>query len=252
MRVIIINRESIRKYVALCLLVLIIIYSLNSLAISIRKARATFKMPMGNLIVFIDPGHGGIDPGASGKFGITEDKINLKISLILRKFIEQSGGIALMTRDDEGGLYSEGEGRIRLKKNEDLRNRYEMINDSGADIFISIHLNSFPQSQYYGAQTFYQKGHEKSKKLAESIQKELVEVIQNNNHRKAKSIDTIYLLRRINIPGVLVECGFLSNPQEERLLQDDEYQEKIAWAIYTGIIRYLKGDEEADICLLIL
>ena len=120
-----------------------------------------------------------------------------------------------------------------------MRKRNEIINNSGAHIFISIHLNSFPQYQYYGAQTFYQKGSEESKKLAELIQEELKNVIENKNHRMAKSIDTVYILKNKTIPGVLVECGFLSNPQEEKLLQDDKYQDKIAWAIFIGIMRYL-------------
>ncbi|MDD4835394.1 MAG: N-acetylmuramoyl-L-alanine amidase, partial [Lutispora sp.] len=131
--------------------------------------------------------------------------------------------------------------RIRDKKNEDLRTRHELINSSGADIFISVHLNSFPQSQYYGAQSFYQKGDEEGKKIAELIQNELVEVIKNKNIRKAKSIDTVYILKNKKMPGALVECGFLSNSQEEKLLQEDKYQEKIAWSIFMGIMRYFEG-----------
>ncbi len=203
-------------------------------------SKAISIFPMENVVIIIDPGHGGMDPGASGKSGVTEDKINLQISLKLRRIIEQSGGVAHMTRDDDSGLYSDGKTRIREKKNEDLRKRNEMINNSGAQLFISVHLNSFPQSQYYGAQTFYQKGDEKGKKLAEYIQEELKSVIDDGNHRMAKSIDTVYILRNKTIPGALVECGFLSNPREERQLQEDEYQKKVAWAIFLGIMRYLE------------
>jgi N-acetylmuramoyl-L-alanine amidase len=235
-KLIIIRREKLRTAV-IFIAVIVIILSTSSFLYT--DSLNTFKLPMKNTVIIIDPGHGGIDPGASGRSGVTEDKINLQIALKLRRLIEQSGGIGLMTREDDSGLYSDGKTRIRDKKNEDLRTRHEMINNSGADIFISIHLNSFPQSQYYGAQTFYQKGSEEGKKLSEIIQNELKEVIENQNHRMAKSIDTVYILKNKNMPGALVECGFLSNPQEERLLQDDKYQDKIAWAIFMGIMRYL-------------
>ncbi len=198
-----------------------------------------YSFPTKGKIIVIDPGHGGIDPGTSSKSGVAEDKINLQISLKLCKLIEQSGGTAILTRYDDKGLYTEGAGKVRNKKNEDLRKRNEIINNSGAHVFVSIHLNSFPQSKYYGAQTFYQKGSVQGKKLAELIQEELRDNIENKNHRVAKSIDTIYILKDKVIPGALVECGFLSNPEEEKLLQEDKYQDKIAWSIFVGIARFL-------------
>ena len=236
MKVIIIKKENIKK---VAILIAVIIILLSTFSFLYTDSMNTFKLPIKNTVIIIDPGHGGIDPGAVGRTGVTEDKINLGISLKLRRLIEQSGGVALMTREDDSGLYSDGRTRIRDKKNEDLKKRHEMINNSGAHIFISIHLNSFPQSQYYGAQTFYQKGDEEGKKLAELIQKELKEVIENQNHRMAKSIDTVYILKNKNMPGALIECGFLSNPQEEKILQEEKYQNKIAWAIFMGIMRYL-------------
>jgi len=200
----------------------------------------SYIFPMKNKVIVIDPGHGGMDPGASGKTGVTEDKINLKISLKLSRLVEQSGGVAILTRVDDKGLYTDGNAKVRSKKNEDLRKRNDIINNSGADVFISIHLNSFPQAKYYGAQTFYQKGSSEGKRLAEFIQEELKGNIENKNHRMAKSINTIFLLKDKPMPSALVECGFLSNPEEERLLQDDKYQDKIAWAIFVGIARFLE------------
>jgi len=198
------------------------------------------RLPIRNKVIMIDPGHGGIDPGAVGRTGVLEDEINLKIAFKLRKLIEQFGGVGLMIREDDSGLYSEGKSRIRDMKNEDLRERHRIINESGADILISIHLNFFPQSQYYGAQCFYNKGDEEGKKLAELIQAELVDVIKNNNTRKAKSIDSVYILKNNKMPSVLIECGFLSNHEEERLLQNDNYQEKLAWAIFMGVMKYFE------------
>lgn len=207
-------------------------------------AMNTNRIPIKNKVIIIDPGHGGIDPGAIGRTGVLEDNINLQIALKLRRLIEQSGGIGLMIREDDSGLYSDRRTRIRDKKNEDLRERHKMINESGADILISIHLNFFPQSQYYGAQSFYNKGDEEGKKLAELIQMELIDVIENNNTRKAKSIDTVYILKDNKMPGALVECGFLSNYEEEKLLQEDKYQEKLAWAIFTGIMKYFSQNQQ--------
>lgn len=192
-----------------------------------------------SIVVVIDAGHGGIDPGASSKNGVAEDEINLSIALKLRHFIEQAGGIAIMTREDNNGLYTQGQSRIRSKKNEDLNKRSEIINSSNANIYISIHLNYFSQSKYYGAQTFYKRGDENGKLLAELIQEELRNILGRDNNRVAKFVDGVYIMNNSKIPGALVECGFLSNPEEERLLQDDEYQNKVAFSIFCGIMRYL-------------
>jgi N-acetylmuramoyl-L-alanine amidase len=240
LRLIIIEKKVVAKLVAMILGLFMLLFSSTMLY---TEAINASRLPMKNKIVMIDPGHGGIDPGAVGRTGVLEDEINLKIALKLRRLIEQSGGIGLMIREDDSGLYSEGKSRIRDKKNEDLRERHRIINESDADILISIHLNFFPQSQYYGAQCFYNKGDEEGKKLAELIQAELIDVIKNNNTRKAKSIDTVYILKNNKMPSVLIECGFLSNYEEERLLQNESYQEKLAWAIFMGIMKYFEGEK---------
>jgi N-acetylmuramoyl-L-alanine amidase len=206
------------------------------------KTIVTFRQIMLNKVIIIDPGHGGVDGGAVGKSGIPESNINLAIGLKLRKLLEESGAFVLLTRDSDVGLYTE-EGTIRKKKNEDLFNRRKIRDESNADIFISIHLNSFPQSRYYGAQTFYPPNYKESKLLALSIQEELIRVIANKNNRVAKLKDDILLLKECKIPTVLVECGFLSNPKEEKLLKKSRYQEKIAWSIYIGILKYFQQQD---------
>lgn len=197
-------------------------------------------------VIVVDAGHGGIDGGAVGRSGVLESHINLEIALRLRKLLEQKGAIVLLTRDEDVGLYSDT-GRIRDKKNEDLRNRKKLIEESKADIFVSIHLNSFPQPQYYGAQTFYPKNSEESKKLAEIIQEELIRVLNNGNNRVSKEKGDVYLLKSCIIPTVLVECGFLSNDKEEKLLKSPTYQEKVAWGIYVGILRYFQEERDENI-----
>jgi N-acetylmuramoyl-L-alanine amidase len=202
-----------------------------------------FFLPIVDKVIAVDPGHGGVDPGAVGRLGKNEDDINLEIALKLRRLIEQSGGIVIITREDDEGLYTENSDTYRSKKNEDLRNRKLLVNKSEPDVFITIHLNSFPQSRYYGAQTFYKKGCEKSKILALLIQEEFRNILDKNNKRVPQPRDSVYLVREVDAPSVLIECGFLSNPREEGLLNDNTYQEKVAWAVYIGLIRYFNGEE---------
>lgn len=216
---------------------------ISSIGLLSKNTTAAFSLPIRSAVVVIDAGHGGRDPGASGRRGVTEEEVNLKIALKLRRLIEQGGGTAIMIREDDSGLYTEGGNVTGTRKSEDLKNRHALINSCGADIFISIHLNSFPQSRYYGAQTFYMKNEDKSKRLAESIQKELIKVLDRGNYRETKATDSIYILKNNNMPGVLVECGFLSNHEEEQLLDDEHYQEKIAWSIFVGVIKYLEEEE---------
>lgn len=203
------------------------------------KTSVAFRQIILNKVIIIDPGHGGIDGGAVGKSGAVESHINLSIAQELRKLLEESGAYVIMTRERDVGLYTE-EGTVRKKKNEDLQNRKRIQEESNADIFISIHLNSFQQSRYFGAQTFYPPDCEESRLLALSIQQELIRVIKNGNNRIAKQKNDVFLLKDCKIPTVLVECGFLSNPQEEKLLQKPRYQKKIAWSIYIGILNYFQ------------
>ena len=120
----------------------------------------------------------------------------------------------------------------------DIKNRVKIGNSSSADIFVSIHLNKINESQYYGWQTFFKSGNEKGKSLATAIQNNLNEAIQKENNRVAKTIDNIYIIKHVEIPTTIVECGFLSNPEEEQKLLNDEYQNRLSWGIYNGIIDY--------------
>ena len=127
---------------------------------------------------------------------------------------------------------------MRNKKVSDIKNRVEISEQEDAECFISIHLNKIPQSQYYGWQTFYQKNNEKSRDLAFDIQNNLNYSIQKENKREILSLSGKYIMDNVKIPTVTVECGFLSNQEEEKLLQDETYQENLAWGIYTGIMDY--------------
>lgn len=222
-------------------LMLLLIFAVAFIYAS-HEAIGTSSLPIKDMVVFIDAGHGGRDNGALGITDIEEDNINLKIALKLRRLIEQAGGVALMIREDDTGLYTEGKRTGR--KQEDLRNRMKLFSESEADITLSIHMNSFPENQYYGAQTFYKDGDAKSKKLAQYLQTELLSVLDRGNNRTIKPKSDIYLFKGNNIPGALVECGFLSNAEEERLLTQDHYQERVAWSIFSGIVKYFEDEGE--------
>lgn len=189
-------------------------------------------------IILIDPGHGGIDGGAKSKNGTIEKNINLNISLKLKTLLEKEGLKVLMTREEDKGLYGDS-GKIRKKKLEDLNNRCKMKEDSNCDMFISIHLNKFPESKYYGPQVWYS-DNKYSLKLAHILQENLVKDLNDNSGRVEKPALELYKVLRCknDIPSVIIECGFLSNPAEEEKLKSEGYQEKIAEAICKSVKIY--------------
>ena len=198
----------------------------------------TTSTPVSGKTVVIDAGHGIPDEGAESSNGTTEAETNLKIALKLQNLLEQSGSTVILTRSDENAIYDLDSKTLKQKKISDIHNRVKIGNESHADIFVSIHLNKIPQPQYDGWQTFYREGDEEGAKLAKQIQENLSKNIDKENNRIAKTIDNIYIIKHVEIPITIVECGFLSNPEEEKKLLDDEYQNKLAWGIYNGIIDY--------------
>ncbi|HSQ87209.1 N-acetylmuramoyl-L-alanine amidase CwlD [Romboutsia sp.] len=221
------------------LLVMVSIFEIKNVSEDVME-----YMPVTNKTIVLDAGHGGIDPGALTKDKDTTEKdVNLAITLKIRELLEASGALVILTREDDSSLYQEASNKtIRQKYNENLKNRKKIIEESDADMFVSIHLNAFEQSKYYGAQTFYPEGKEESVQLSKYIQEELKRVIDKTNNREIKPRDDIYLLKENKIPSVLIECGFLSNEKEAKLLVNEKYQEKIAWSIYVGIQKYFSSN----------
>ena len=203
-----------------------------------KKMKETVTLPVSGKTVILDAGHGTPDEGAQSSNGITEAQINLKIALKVQNLLEQSGCTVILTRSDEKAIYDMDSKTLRQKMISDIQNRVKIGNESEADIFVSIHLNKIPQPQYSGWQCFFKEGNEKSEKLAKEIQNNLQNSIDKNNKRLAMKIENIYIVKHVEIPLSIVECGFLSNPEEEKQLLDDEYQNKLAWGIYNGIIAY--------------
>lgn len=188
--------------------------------------------------VVIDAGHGGADPGKVGINGALEKDINLEIARKLKIFLEQEDIEVILTRDSDTGLYDENASN---KKVQDMKRRVEIIETSKPVMTVSIHQNSYHEEYVHGAQTFYYANSEQSKLLAEKIQQLLLEEIDGDNTRAAKSNDSYYLLKKTSTPIVIVECGFLSNSEEAEKLTSDYYQEKLAWAIHLAILQYING-----------
>ncbi|WP_042420127.1 N-acetylmuramoyl-L-alanine amidase CwlD [Geomicrobium sp. JCM 19038] len=198
---------------------------------------STLEMPLSGNVIILDAGHGGVDGGSVAKSGTLEKDVALDISLKLRDYLQASGALVYMTREDDSDLANESTRGFSNRKTEDLKSRLEIINSSNADYYVSLHLNATPSSKWRGAQTFYNRTFEESKLMAESVQGEMVRQLENTN-RSALPIHNIFLVDRAEIPGVLVEVGFLSNIQEAADLGTEEYQDKVAASIYQGMLRY--------------
>lgn len=197
-----------------------------------------FAFDNSDKVILIDPGHGGIDGGAKSKTGTIEKDINLQIALKLRDNLEEKGYKVYMTRDEDEGLYQKGN-TIKEKKREDLNKRVELKKETSCDIFVSIHQNMFPQSKCYGSQVWYA-SNENSCNLATVVQDSIKESVKDNNKRVAKPAAEAYLILRDKYEGasILVECGFLSNPEEELRLKSDSHQSLIVQGISNGIDKY--------------
>ncbi len=205
------------------------------------QAVPTSTIPSFGKRIIIDAGHGEPDGGAVGAAGAREQELNLAIAFQVQEFLEQSGAEVIVTRADANSIHDTGS-TIRSKKVSDMRNREKIMNESDADVFLSIHMNQFEQSKYRGHQVFYSKNNEQSKTLAVLIQARLIEVLDPPEKREIKQAsDDIYLLKKAQVPAVLVECGFVSNPEEEQFLLSEDYQKRIAWGIYTAMIQYFNG-----------
>lgn len=184
----------------------------------------------------LQPAHGGFDSGKVGVNGSLEKELNLQIAEKCKKYLEQSGYKVVMTREDDNGLYDVSS---KNKKREDMNARVNIMNTSDAVLAVSIHQNSYTGAACSGAQVFYYNGSEAGKQLAGYIQDSIIVRVQPQNTRQIKANSDYFILKHAKVPTVIVECGFLSNADEERNLCDDTYQEKLAWAITMGIVQVL-------------
>lgn len=202
------------------------------------KLPAYAKKPTG--VILIDAGHGYPDGGAIGMNGSIESTLNIKVSKLVKKRLISKGYSVIMTRETEDAVADEGKAMAKRKLS-DMTKRLEIINSSGADILVSIHMNKFSDSRYRGAQVLYSANYKESELLAKNIQTEFCAIPENKSKRThLKAPSSIYLMKNASIPAVIAECGFLSNFEEEQLLNNSQYQRKLANAIVEGIINYYK------------
>ena len=229
------------KLIVIIMVISIGMVSLIGINLGISHA-AMNSNQVGTKKILIDSGHGGMDGGTSSKNGTVEKNINLSIAIKLKARLQKAGYEVVMTREDDAGLYS-NKGTIREKYRDDLRKRCDLKESSKCDMFVSIHLNYFTESKYYGGQVWYS-NYKDSSILASVIQKNFKMDLDPNNKRVPKAAKSSYKILRENdtMPSVIVECGFLSNNEEEQKLKSGEYQEKIAGSISKSISEFYKSN----------
>ena len=235
--------ESVKRMIPACLLSLLVVTAASLLAshsvtmlAPVFAEQAETPLP----IVVVDPGHGGEDGGAVSLTGRRESEINLEIGLRVRDLLGFLGFPVVMTRQTDMSIHSPDAVTLSERKVSDLKNRVKLVGEQGSAVLLSIHQNIYSEGKYRGAQVFYGPSRG-SRTLAEGLQGLFTTQLDPNNHRQAKEIQSIYLLNNIRCPGVLIECGFLSNPEEEALLQQNEYQKKLSAVICAGLWQYLQG-----------
>ena len=210
--------------------------STNSKTTDTSVSQSSLTKAASSKTIVIDAGHGGPDPGKVSENGTLEKDINLKIALYLKEILESQNINVIMTRTEDKDLATE----TNKRKLSDIKERVKLMENSNADMVISIHQNSYPDAEVYGAQCFYPTESEEGKKLAAIIQNQIITSTNQTKIREIKGNNDYYLLKHSSTPIVIVECGFLSNPAEEQLLLTDEYQRKMAWSIYLGTLQYLE------------
>ena len=225
---------SLAPFYALILTGLILICAVGDRAVT---AMSESVAPDTRHTVIIDPGHGGVDGGATSYSGVLESTINLDICVKLNDLLHLFGLRTIMIRDTDRSVYTNGE-TIAQKKVSDLRERVRIINSTANAILISIHQNTFSDEKYWGSQVFYA-ATDGSKDLAQKMQKQIKDCIAPGNNRKSKQSSGVYLMENIQCTGILLECGFLSNPKEEALLLDSDYQKILCATITAVLIDYL-------------
>ena len=185
-------------------------------------------------------------PGKVSASGLLEKDITLSIAKRLQNLLEQNGISVVLTREEDVDLASE---HASNRKNEDLRARIQCLRDNSPILMVSIHQNSYPETDVDGAQVFYYSGSEEGKQLGTILQESMKRELADGNHRQAKANKDYYLLKKAPCPAVIIECGFLSNPEEAALLGTEEYQEKLAFAIHLGVMEYLNTKEIKEVPL---
>ena len=224
-----INMKSIKnKPLAIIYIAVLLVFAVGTRQKPLESVDV-FAMSASGQVIIIDPGHGDWDPGKVVGEDILEKDINLSIAMKLQRYFEQGGYYVLVTRADDTVLGD--------TKREDMAGRVTIINEGQGDLLISIHQNSFPDSRASGPQVFYYGDSEESRRLAENVQNQMVSFL-DVRRREPKANENYVMLKRTNIPAIIVECGFLSNSDDRARLITESYQQRVAWAIYVGVLNF--------------
>ena len=226
------------KKILIIFLILISIFSISMISLMQSNIVET-SGELKSYKIIVDAGHGQPDGGAVSENGVAEEALNLAIAIKLQEELESNGYDVLMTRMTKNNIAdSDKQDTLKQMKSSDLSNRVKIANESNADFMISIHMNKYTSSNSWGWQTFYSKNSEDGKRLADLIQSSISNNIERENKRVALSIEGIKIVDKTNIPVVIVECGFLSNPEDLSFLQTEEYQDKIVQGIFEGVNKF--------------
>lgn len=221
-----------------CVFALVWFFS-KDISVSV-PASSNVQTNMNKKVIVLDAGHGGIDGGCVSVNGVAEKGINLSIVQTLRDSLDILGFDVVCTREDDRSIHDIGVEGIAKQKLSDMKNRLDIINRYDDALVVSVHQNQFVDPRYSGAQMFYAKENDDSRRLAECMKKQFVALLQPSNERETKPVGKeMYLIHNAKSPALMVECGFLSNPDEAKLLESADYQKKVAFTILTGTQEYL-------------
>ena len=236
-RFVFIRKTGVFPWVAAVIVAVCALFALPVIGYTEETASTKSEMNLKGKIIAVDAGHGGTDPGAIGVTGVTEKEINLILAKKLETLLTEKGATVIMTRTDDD-TFSDN-------KKEDLDKRAALVEEKEAELFLSIQCNAVPNHDLRGAQTFYYPDSKQGKLLAETIQDRFIKTLKNTD-REAITLSSAYIMSKLEIPAIMVEVGFLSHPEEEALLRDDAYREKITAAIYGGILDYYKKKDSEE------
>ncbi len=225
-----------KKCITVCLIAVFL--SISAFGIFALSSYAGTFFDDKSLSIIVDAGHGLPDGGAVGSGGTVEQEINIAIAKKLEEVLEGKNIDVIMTRSDESGIWTEESDSIRKKKVEDMYNRLKIMKNSDADLFVSIHMNSYTNKATSGLRIFYSPAFDEIKPLAENIQIRMSDVTGAKTNVVKAADNSLFLMKKAPIPAILVECGFISNPQEEKKLNDEDYQARLAWAIADAVEKY--------------
>lgn len=195
-------------------------------------------------VIVLDAGHGGLDSGAVGKSGLLEKDVNLSVVRHLREMLELTGFNVVVTRDEDISIYDAGVEGVRNQKLSDMDNRLKIVQSYPDSIFLCIHQNNYTDPQYFGAQMFYNNNNPDNRTLAQIMQNRFASLQEGNDREIKLSGEELFLLKSNPNPSLMIECGFLSNPDEEALLATTEYQQQVAFTIYCGVLEYIDATTE--------